>query len=1154
MMAQQHANEALMDLLYDQFYVLYSQVMELNMIDGPLVDEIQLTVVVNMADSLQSQVNAVFDIMRLKQSSDRTIEITVLLKQISDGLSELANQPIMQPTHDGVGQSTTESIDPSINEVNSQSPSHFFNQSTEESNNQSINQPVIQSSDHLHSQSNKRGEDSVIDDTHITQQNNHPAEQPINQTSVATLDQPSEKSDGTCCSMMLIAPPINQAITISHSINQPVPVQQSTIEQLKNVQSAVQAIDRTCETAKYGMNGEHEDDSQSIKAINSSINEINHSPLHKKVPVEGRDSIIISVSQPVSQPSSQQFGQSASYPASQSTIQSSAMDQSHDHLDDDRPEVECVNESHSTRPVHQSVSQSASQPGKLSANQPELNEACCEESDPNVVLFKGLSNPDTVQAISQSVDSTARSDYSQGSADPSASTSSKPAFKPAKVNPLTLDPFQSQSIASLKRGQSVLVSAHTSAGKTVVAEYAIAMALRDKQRVIYTSPIKVLSNQKYRELYEEFNNVGLMTGDITINPSASCLVMTTEILLYRGSEAVREVSIVYGEIHYMRNKERGVMWEETIILVPPSVRFVFLSATIPDASEFACWIAKLHHQPVNVVYTDYRPTPCQHYLFPAGGDGLYLVVHEEGSFREDNFQKALAVMKEDEATAAVGLHDEKKGAGKKRKPQKNGEASDIYKIVKMCLERDYQPVIIFSFSKRECERHAQAMAKIDFSDAEERQLIDTIFTNATELLSDDDKQLPQVTNILPILRRGIGIHHSGLLPLLKEVIEILFQEGLLKCLFSTETFSMGLNMPAKTVVFTSVRKWDSAEFRIVISSEYIQMSGRAGRRGLDDRGVVICILEEAIEPSVAKSMLKGESDTLNSSFHLGYNMLLNLLRVEDQNPMKLMARSFVQFQSTRKTPAIQANVQQVAAELEAKQADIVDFNGVKEYAQIQDGLAEVESKMRLLWRQPHYVIPFLNPGRLLEVAIKAKDLVYSYDWCVMLHYQKKPVSKALSGSKGDHLATCKIGILAHAQAGTQTGKHMPNAKPEILVPAKRGLQGGQRQRMIIELCDIQAAKSVGPTVPELNCRSPKFSSTTAHVPHVNVFSYYVTGKLPSCGDIQAVSKDVYDARIMSIHLLACLLLYQCSILSVTLVNSIAGLPGLNSGGRMRFHI
>lgn len=194
---------------------------------------------------------------------------------------------------------------------------------------------------------------------------------------------------------------------------------------------------------------------------------------------------------------------------------------------------------------------------------------------------------------------------------------------PARVYPFVLDPFQRVAIQSIERCESVLVAAHTSAGKTVVAEYAIAQSLREKQRVIYTSPIKALSNQKYRELLAEFGDVGLMTGDVTINPTASCLVMTTEILrsmLYRGSEVMREVAwVIFDEIHYMRDINRGVVWEETLIMLSDTVHFVFLSATIPNAMQFAEWICKMKNQPCHVVYTDYRPTPLQHYIFPDKG-------------------------------------------------------------------------------------------------------------------------------------------------------------------------------------------------------------------------------------------------------------------------------------------------------------------------------------------------------------------------------------------------------------------------------------------------------------------------------------------------------------------------------------------------------
>lgn len=475
---------------------------------------------------------------------------------------------------------------------------------------------------------------------------------------------------------------------------------------------------------------------------------------------------------------------------------------------------------------------------------------------------------------------------------------------PAKTYSFTLDPFQQLAVNSIQREESVLVSAHTSAGKTVVAEYAIAQSLKRNQRVIYTSPIKALSNQKYREFAAEFGDVGLMTGDVTINPTATVLVMTTEILrsmLYRGSEIMREVQwVVFDEIHYLRDASRGVVWEETLILLPDKVRYVFLSATIPNAMQFAEWITKMHNQPCHVVYTNYRPTPLQHYFFPHGSEGIHLIVDEKGDFREDNFQKAMGAIakkKGDDPNNALAV---RKGKGKDKTLNKGGEQgpSDLYKIVRMVMLKSLNPVIIFSFSKRECEAGALQLKNLSFNDDSEKEMVSKVFNSAIEMLSPEDRELPQIANILPLLRKGVGVHHSGLLPILKETIEILFQEGLIKVLFATETFSIGLNMPAKTVVFTSVRKFDGTSQRWVTPSEFIQMSGRAGRRGLDERGIVIMMIGEEMDPAVAKEIVRGEQDRLNSAFHLGYNMILNLMRVEGISPQFMLQQCFKQFQSS----------------------------------------------------------------------------------------------------------------------------------------------------------------------------------------------------------------------------------------------------------------
>ncbi|KAL1920074.1 uncharacterized protein VTP21DRAFT_1220 [Calcarisporiella thermophila] len=618
----------------------------------------------------------------------------------------------------------------------------------------------------------------------------------------------------------------------------------------------------------------------------------------------------------------------------------------------------------------------------------------------------------------------------------------RPPEKPARTYPFTLDPFQRVSISCIERGESVLVSAHTSAGKTVVAEYAIAQSLRDKQRVIYTSPIKALSNQKYRELNEEFGDVGLMTGDVTINPNASCLVMTTEILrsmLYRGSEIMREIAwVIYDEVHYMRDKERGVVWEETIILLPHKVHYVFLSATIPNSMEFAEWICKIHEQPCHIVYTDFRPTPLQHYLFPQGGDGIHLVVDEKGNFREDNFQRAIGALMDASGEDPSAVNAKSKGGKVSRGNSKEGP-SDIYKIVKMILSKNYHPVIVFCFSKRECEALALKMSKLDINDENEREMVTQVFNNAISQLSEDDRQLPQIEHILPLLRRGIGIHHSGLLPILKEVIEILFQEGLLKVLFATETFSIGLNMPAKTVVFTSVRKFDGKDFRWVSSGEYIQMSGRAGRRGLDDRGIVILMLDEKMEPAVAKNMVKGEADRLNSAFHLSYNMVLNLMRVEGISPEFMLERCFFQFQNTMRVPELEDELKALE---EKKQAiEVPEEEAISEYYDLRQQLDNYARDVREVIHQPTYCLPFIQPGRLVRV----RDEKHDFGWGCVVNYQKRIINKGKVGRSeyndpADAITKYIIDVLLYCEQGTNPSKDADKALAEIK-PAAPGAKG-----------------------------------------------------------------------------------------------------------------
>uniref|UniRef100_A0A7S3EI07 Helicase C-terminal domain-containing protein n=2 Tax=Rhodosorus marinus TaxID=101924 RepID=A0A7S3EI07_9RHOD len=325
-------------------------------------------------------------------------------------------------------------------------------------------------------------------------------------------------------------------------------------------------------------------------------------------------------------------------------------------------------------------------------------------------------------------------------------------------------------------------------------------------------------------------------------------------------------------------------------------------------------------------------------------------------------------------------------------------SSDVYKVVKLIRDRNYDPVIVFAFSRRDCESLALQMSKLEFTDDEEKRLIAEVFTHAIDSLSEEDQRLPQLTAALPLLQRGIGIHHSGLLPILKEVVEILFGEGLIKALFATETFSMGLNMPAKTVVFVAARKFDGESFRWLTGGEYIQMSGRAGRRGLDERGITILMFDEKMEPEQAKKILKGNTDPLKSSFHLGYNMLLNLLRADEADPQYIISKSFAQFQADRALPEAEAKL--LSLEDSMAKIDLSGFeNDITEYTRLVSQKDSLFDEIRSYVFKPQYIVPFLQPGRLVKVT----DFEHraEFGWGVIINFTKRTKPSKNSSGQGD---------------------------------------------------------------------------------------------------------------------------------------------------------
>jgi len=526
---------------------------------------------------------------------------------------------------------------------------------------------------------------------------------------------------------------------------------------------------------------------------------------------------------------------------------------------------------------------------------------------------------------------------------------------PAKEFPFALDLFQIEACKCLEAGESVMVAAHTSAGKTAIAEYAIALSLREHRRVIYTSPIKALSNQKYREFQSEFNDVGLITGDVTLNPNASCLIMTTEILrsmLYRGSDVVREAAwVIFDEVHYMRDRERGVVWEESIILLPDSVRFVFLSATIPNAEEFAEWIVALHQAPCHTVYTEKRPVPLRHFALSNQEDRLVLLKDEGGRFYRKNFERIRKDLRIDRF----------------RGPSRGRTLSnaEFRKIIRFAIDQDLQPMIVFSFSRKDCEALARCISGMDLNGEEEKALVENVYQNAMATLNSQDQQLDQIGTMLEMLKRGVGVHHSGLFPIVKEIVEILFQEGLVKVLLATETFSLGLNMPARMVFFTALKKFDGRNVRYITSGEYIQMSGRAGRRGLDERGIVILRLEDDTNEDCLRRILSGRPDELTSAFRLGYNMLLNLQRSEESRPEQIMVRSFAQFQAVKRAENAVAELENLEAEM--KQMHFTyEEEEVEQFYKLNQRLAEIDRNISRYYRCENVDL-FLKNGRLLKL-------------------------------------------------------------------------------------------------------------------------------------------------------------------------------------------
>ncbi len=529
--------------------------------------------------------------------------------------------------------------------------------------------------------------------------------------------------------------------------------------------------------------------------------------------------------------------------------------------------------------------------------------------------------------------------------------------------PFELDEFQQQAIAALNAGRSVVVCAPTGSGKTLIGEYTIYRALSRGGRVFYTTPLKALSNQKLRDFREQFGaeQVGLLTGDISINRDAPILVMTTEIfrnMLYGtpigevGTSLVGVEAVVLDECHYMNDRQRGTVWEESIIYCPPEVQLVALSATVANSDQLTDWL-NLVHGSTELIYSDFRPVPLQFYF--GNPKGIFPLL--------DQNQNQIHPRLKPKGP---------KGKGKGGRP----ESPTITYILSHLAQRDMLPAIYFIFSRRGCDKAVEEMG--EFSLVNEQEAAE-LKVRIDEFLSRNP-DAGRAGQVEP-LYRGIAAHHAGILPAWKGFVEELFQLGLVKVVFATETLAAGINMPARTTVISTLSKRTDRGHRLLTASEFLQMAGRAGRRGMDATGYVVTLQTPFEGAKEAAYLATAGADPLVSQFTPNYGMVLNLLQTHSITEAKdLVERSFAQYLATLYLRPQQQAITELTTELTKLEIQLapVDVKQLASYEKLSERLKEERRLLKTLQTQAEetrageiaHFIQYVNPGTILYLKGK----------------------------------------------------------------------------------------------------------------------------------------------------------------------------------------
>jgi ATP-dependent RNA helicase HelY len=504
--------------------------------------------------------------------------------------------------------------------------------------------------------------------------------------------------------------------------------------------------------------------------------------------------------------------------------------------------------------------------------------------------------------------------------------------------PFPLDDFQQQAIEGLEDGESVLVAAPTGSGKTVVAEFACWLALQTGAKCFYTTPLKALSNQKFGDLValHHARNVGLLTGDNSINGEAPLVVMTTEVLrnmLYENSRTLQGLRwVVLDEVHYLQDPYRGAVWEEVLIHLPPEVRVVCLSATVSNVEEFGEWLRTLRGD-TRVVVERERPVELRNLVMV--GEDLLLLLGEDGRVNPELAQAW-------ERGIAASARQRYQRRGQHRGPRDPYTPARVEVATKLEHE-NMLPAINFIFSRAGCDEAVAACirAGVHLTTPTEGERIVEFAQLRAATLDQEDLRALQFTTFLDALERGVASHHAGILPIFKETVEELFALGLLKLVFATETLSLGINMPARTVVIERLSKFTGERHELLTPTDYTQLTGRAGRRGIDELGFGVTLFNPWVSLDKLASLATVRAFPLRSSFRPSYNMAVNLVRKYDpETAAHLLNSSFAQFVTDK-------NVVRWERELETKEREaaalreqaVCDRGDIMEYGHLREQAA-----------------------------------------------------------------------------------------------------------------------------------------------------------------------------------------------------------------------